>query len=243
MNDPVPVNKNAALSVSMLFSRLLLFAFFQAGIALVLHSWAKSQKYWLLTATLTNVVSIVLLVALLKREGVKYLSLFRFNKNLFKKDLAIFSGLVLLSVPLIMAPPYLLSLWLWGDGVYYSKILFQPIPISLIVFLLIAFPVSISLAELVTYFGYIMPRLQSNIGIKWLAVLLPVVFLSIQHCTLPLVFDYKFIFLRGFMYLPFALMLGIALHKRPSLLPYLAILHGLFDAGTVVMLLYYTGKI
>ena len=88
MNDPVPVNKNAALPVSMLFSRLLLFVFFQAGIALVLHSWAQSQKYWLLTATLTNVVSIVLLVALLKREGVKYLSLFRFNKNLFKKDLA-----------------------------------------------------------------------------------------------------------------------------------------------------------
>ncbi len=60
--------------------------------------------------------------------------------------------------------------------------------------LLIAFPLSIGLAELPTYFGYVMPQLKAGVKHKWLALLLPTLFLSVQHCTLPLVFDIKFIF-------------------------------------------------
>lgn len=120
---------------------------------------------------------------------------------------------------------------------YYTQILFQPIPTYLICFLLLAFPITITISELATYFGYIMPRLKSKLKLKFFALLLPISFLSIQHCTSPLVFVTKFILFRGLMYFPFAVMLGIALNNRPSLLPYLSILHGLFDTTTVIMLL------
>lgn len=227
-NNSIEINRKSL--IAMLCSRLFLFAFFQSLIALLFNSWMESEKYWLLTATLTNIVSIALLTKLFKREGIRYFSIFRFSKNQWKKDLMLFIGLALISIPLVLVPSLILSKWFWGNTIYYQQVLFQPIPLYMIYFLLVAFPVTIGFAELATYFGYIMPRLKKNLQSKWLALSLPVFFLSIQHCTLPLVFEAKFILFRGVTFLPLALTLGIALYKRPSLLPYLAVLHGLLDA-------------
>jgi hypothetical protein len=120
---------------------------------------------------------------------------------------------------------------------YYAEVMFQPISKPLIYFLLIAFPVSIAFAELATYFGYIMSRLKTNLKSPLLIVLIPAFFLSIQHGTLPLVFELNFIVFRGLVYLPFAIIIGVSIYKRPSLLIYFAIFHGLLDAMTVLMLL------
>jgi len=221
----------------MLFSRLFLFVFFQVLIALLLFSWIESEKYWLLTATLTNIVSIVLLIILLKKEKTKYFALFCFSKKQWGKDFIISFCIALISMPVILIPSLSLSQLFWGNTSYYHQVLFQPIPVYIIYFLLIAFPVTICFAELTTYFGYVMPRLESNFKLKWIAFLLPVVFLSIQNCAIPLVFEAKFIAFRGLMYLPYSLLLGIALYKRPTLLPYLAILYGLIYALPVITLL------
>lgn len=228
--------------IALLFSRMLLFAVFQAAIAVICNSWLESEKYWMLVATLGNLVSIYLLAILFKSEGKNYLTIFRIDKLTWKKDLTLFIVLFLLLIPLALAPNYFLSSWFWGDPIIPFKLLFQPIPDFVTYFLLAAFPLSIALAELATYFGYIMPRLEKEVKRKWLAILLPVIFLSVQHCCLPLVFDYKFILYRGLMYFPFALLIGISLWKRPRLLPYFAILHGLMDMQAVVMLIIETNK-
>jgi len=69
------------------------------------------------------------------------------------------------------------------------------------------------------------------------AWLLASFFLSVQHATLPLIFDWPFILWRAFMFLPFALILGAVLAWRPRLLPYLMVGHFLIDAGTVAVYL------
>ncbi len=221
---------------ALLFSRIILFAVFQTIISLFLNSWHESEKYWMLTATLGNIVSICLLAVLFKREGKNYLHIFRFDKQNWKKDATLFFLLFLLLIPLALAPNYFLSLWFWGDPSIPYRILFQPISNYWAYFLIIAFPVTIAFAELATYFGYIMPKLENVLRKKWLAVLLPVLFLSLQHCCLPLIFDTKFIIYRGLMYLPFAFFIGIALRRRPRLLSHFVILHGLMDMQAVVML-------
>ena len=93
----------------VLFSRLLLFAFFQALIAIILQSWSGSEKYWLLTATLTNLVSIFILKYLFQMEGIKYLSIFRVYAETWKKDLLLFLGLAIISIPIVLLPNYLKS--------------------------------------------------------------------------------------------------------------------------------------
>lgn len=223
--------------IALLYSRTLLFALFQAFIALIIGSWLGSEKYWILSATLTNIVSIVLLKILLNKEGINFLTLFKFDRHQWKKDLLIFLGLAVIIVPLVLLPNFYLNKWIYGSSNHYAEIMFQPLPEFLIFILLIAFPVTIAFAELATYFAYIMPRLKMKLNVQVLTVLIPAFFLSIQHCTLPLVFELDFILFRGLVFLPFAIFIGISLYKRPSLLPYFAIFHGLLDAMTVVMLL------
>jgi hypothetical protein len=221
----------------VLSSRLLLFLLFQMIIAFFLGSLENSVKYWPITATMTNIVSITILNALLKEEKISFLSLFRFHREKIRTDLIWFILLILVSVPLAIVPSLALSNLLWGNTEYYHQVLFQPINKTLIYFLLIAYPLSTGLAELTTYFGYVMPRLKNQLKSPWIIITIPVLAFSIQHCTLPFVPEAKFIFFRGLMYLLFSLVYGFSVFKRPSLLPWLAILQALIYILPMTMLL------
>lgn len=222
---------------AVLVSRLLFFLLFQVVAAFFLKSWEASEKYWLLTATLTNIVSITLLYFLFEREGESYLSIFRINKSGLKKDILVFTCIALISGPIVFAPGYFLSQFIWNDPNIPAEMMFGPIESWLVYVLLIAFPLTIAFAELATYFAFIMPRLKRQVKSKWLAVLLPVLFLSIQHCTLPFIPNINFIVYRMLVFLPFALLIGISIHFRPSLFPYFAVLHGIMDFGAALMFL------
>lgn len=223
--------------VSLLGSRMVLFLFFQVLIAVLLGSWSRSEGYWLLTATLTNIVSITLLMVLFRREKESYMGLFRFRGETVRKDILIFLGLTLLCGPVVFGPNYLLSGWLWNDPEIPFEMMFRPVERWLAIILAVTFPVTIAFAELATYFGYIMPRLRSRLRPGLPALLLPVLFLSLQHITLPFIPDLTFMLYRAVVFLPFALLIGIAIYRRPTLFPYFAILHGIMDLGTAVMFL------
>lgn len=158
------------------------------------------------------------------------------------KDLWLFIAIFVISGPVVFGPNYLLSVLLWKDPAVPAAMMFQPVEKWLSVLLVAAFPVTITFAELATYFGYIMPRLEKQIKRKWVAVALPVAFLSLQHITMPFIPDLRFILYRSIVFLPFALMLGIAIHKRPTLFPYFAVMHGVMDLGTAVMLIMGPGR-
>lgn len=232
-----PESSSTKFVFALLGSRLVLFFIFQVLIALLTSSWHTSEQYWLLTATLTNLVSILLLFQLFKREGRNYFNLFKINRSDFKKDIIIFLGITIITIPIVFAPGYFLSLLLWNDINVPTKMMFGAIENWLVYVLLIAFPLTITFAELATYFAYIMPKLKEHLKAKWLAVLLPIIFLSIQHCTLPFIPDFKFIVYRALVFLPFAILIGISIYKRPSLFIYFAILHGIMDFGTAMMFL------
>ncbi|MEX1187681.1 MAG: hypothetical protein WED33_00375 [Bacteroidia bacterium] len=222
----------------LLVSRLILFLAFQAIVALLANSWEISEKYWLLSATLTNLVSIALLVILFKLQGENYFSIFTFSRANLKNDLLVFSGLAILTVPVVFLPGYFLSSILWENPNIPTQIMFAPIEKWLVYILLIIFPITISMAEIATYFVYIMPNLKEQFKLKWLAILFPVLFLSVQHCTLPFIPDIDFILYRALVFLPFASLIGISIYYRPSLFIYFAILHGILDFGTALMFLF-----
>lgn len=221
----------------MLVSRLTLFLVFQAIVALLANSWEVSEKYWLLSATLTNLVSIALLFILFKLDGENYFGIFSFSRANMKNDLLVFLGLAIVTVPLVFLPGYFLSVMLWDDPNIPTQMMFAPIEKWLVYILLITFPITVSMAELATYFVYIMPKLKEQFNMKWLAILIPVLFLSIQHCTLPFIPDIDFIIYRALVFLPFASLIGISIYYRPSLFIYFAILHGILDFGTALMFL------
>lgn len=221
----------------LLPGRMILFLAFQLSFALFSDSFEQSAGYWILAATATNILNIVVLIRIFKSEGRRYHELFGFDKTSLKKDIMLFSGVILVCLPVVFLPNYVLGIWLWGDPSVPFKMLFKPVPLPLAYILLVLFPVTIALAELATYFRYIMPALMKHLRKKWLAVFLPVLFLAIQHCTLPFIADFRFIVYRLLMYFPFACLIGIMLYKRPRLFPYFAVMHGLLDFGAVILLL------
>ncbi|TFH39783.1 MAG: hypothetical protein E4G95_00135 [Bacteroidia bacterium] len=229
------IKSSITITFLMLVSRLALFMGFQALIALLANSWETSEKYWMLTATLTNIISITLLFILFNRDVYKYFNIFSFNRTSIKKDIIIFLGLVLVSGPVVFVPGYFLSIMIWGDPNVPADMMFAPIEKWLVYILLIAFPVTIAFAELATYFAYIMSKLKAQLKVKWLAVFLPVVFLSVQHCTLPFIPDLNFILYRALVFFPFAILIGVSIYYRPSLFIYFVILHGIMDFGTAFM--------
>ncbi|NTW12779.1 MAG: hypothetical protein HGA30_05660 [Anaerolineales bacterium] len=225
----------------MLISRSVLFILFQALIALILFAtgtksaWDESARYWTLMVSLANFVSIYLLIRLYNAEGKRFFDLFKFSRAEWKKDLLWFIGFSIIALPVVGAPREPLAKAIFGDAMIATNMLFRPIPTWAFV-LSFLFPLTIAFAELPTYFAYAMPRLSQQIN-AWLAWLLASFFLAAQHMFLPTLLDGGYLLWRFGMFLPFALLTGLVLKLRPTLLPYLVIVHALLDVTTVLVYL------
>jgi len=227
----------------MLVSRFLLFAGFQALIALIfmlagsLAPWLASVAWWPFAAVLTNLVVLFLLSRLFGAEGGKLTALYKFQRGEVWKDLLIIFGLLIVAGPVGFLPNILVARWLYGGSEEVGAIFFQRLPLWAALSSLVLFPVTNALAELPTYMAYSMPRLAVLSHRGWLAVLLAGFFLGFQHVALPLFFDWRFMTWRLLMFLPFALLVAGLLYWRPRLLPYTLIIHFLIDLQLVITLL------
>ncbi|NTW44150.1 MAG: hypothetical protein HGB14_06885 [Anaerolineaceae bacterium] len=225
-----------------LFLRLVLFAFFQIFIGVILGIFKQGDfrdaaGYWLISATLTNLVTIYWIIVQLKKEGLRYFDVFRFYPGQVKKDLLILLGVLLISGPVAFLPNTEGAKLIFGNAQVATELLITPIPLWAAWIGLILFPITIAFAEVPLYFGYIKPRIEVLTKKTWLAIALPVFFLALQHCTLPLILDGRFILWRLIMFLPFALLLGLVLHWRPRLMPYIMVIHAIMDFATAYMVL------
>jgi hypothetical protein len=231
----------------MLMSRIVFFAVFQTLIAEIFalrgaaQPWQASIAWWPMTALLTNLICLALLDWFMRLEGLRLHNLYTFDRRYIKQDTLIALGLALLSSFLVLLPSYWLTTILFGDASATYELMFKPLPLWAAWTILILFPLSIALAELPTYFAYVMPRIKALSGRAWLAVLLPVVLLSAQHIALPLIFNWHFIIWRLLMFLGLALLMGIGLYWRPRLLPYLMVLHLLGDLQAAWMVFSLSG--
>lgn len=224
----------------MLLSRSLLFLFFQALMALVIaaagnqSAWGESVRWWTLWFSFANIASLYLLVRLYKAEGKKFWEILRFSSKTWKTDLPWLLGFTIIGLPIAAAPREPLATLIFGDPLVATKMLFQPLPAWAFV-LSFAFPLTIWFSELPTYFSFCMPRLEGQLKNGWLAWFLASLALAAQHIFLPFIPNGGYLLWRFGMFLPFALVSGLALKFRPSLLPYLLIGHGLLDVSTVMV--------
>lgn len=227
----------------MLISRIGLFIGIQAIFALgfflagSVSAWENSASWWPFVVTITNFICVVLMVQLFNQDGKSFWNIFRLDKEHIKSDLLVFVGLLILVGPVSYLPNVLLGGYLFGDPLRALDLLLRPLPLWAAYASIFMFPVTQGLAELSTYFGYVMPKLESQGLHRWLAITIPSFMLGIQHIGVPFLFHPSYLVWRGLMFIPFAFLLGIVLHWRPRLLPYLATVHVLMDMSFAVMLL------
>jgi hypothetical protein len=227
----------------MLLARTALFAFYQALIAAVFliggspDPWTRSVAWWPLAAILANADTLGLLWLAARRERRRVWDLYGFDRTSVKRDLLWLLGAVLVSAPLAYFPNVWLAEALFETATRAFSTMFQPLPLWMVWTALALFPLTIALAELPAYYGYAMPRIRRQVGGVWWVPLLVGVAHALQHIALPLVFDVPFMLWRLGMFLPFAVFLGYVIDRRPSLLPYLMVVHGLLDLQLPLMLL------
>ncbi len=231
-----------AVPFLMLFSRLLLFAAFQGLIALIFlfsgndSPWNKSEGFWIISGLLTNILVFFILQKLYKAESSSYFDNLKFIRKKWWKDLLIAVGFLLLAIPITTFPNIFLARALFGSEEATLQLFIRPLPLWVVIIGFI-WAVTQGLVELPTYFSYIMPRIEKQLKNGWIALLIVSLFLSLQHITIPLIFNQDFILWRLGMFIPFALFIGICIKIRPRLFPYLLVIHTLMDIMVVVMLL------
>jgi hypothetical protein len=227
----------------MLVSRLGLFTIIQSltylGFMLssTQQAWVESARWWPLNVALTNILCMILLEGLLRKEGKRFTDFFEFRKGEIKKNFLIMSGLMLLAMPIAMIPNIAIAQVLFGNYQTAIDMFYVALPSWAAWLSLFIFPLTMPLGELTVYFGYVMPRLEILSGKKSLSFWLPVLMLSLQHIAVPLLFDVRFIVWRALMFLPFAFFIGILVQRKPKLLPYLLVGHFFIDLMTAVSLL------
>jgi len=228
---------------TMLFARIGLAIAFQAVATLVALALGSADPlraaadWWLGWFALANVATLALLRLSLHREGARLRDLYRTSLGEVKRDAGWLVAALLVSGPLGYLPNVLLGQALWGSAQVGADLSFRPLPLAGAVAILAVFPLVQGAAELPTYFGYVMPRLERLYGWRLRALLVAAVVLSLQHVFLPFLLDARFIVWRALMFLPFACWIGFILFKRPRLLPIMAVMHGLIDASLPVVVL------
>lgn len=248
------INKNATAAyaskkysmgtlVWMLLSRVLLFLVFQMLFFICFsltgssNAWNQSADWWPFSVILTNLLSMFLLNRLLKRENRRFLDFFIFNRETVLKDFLLMSTVLITANIVAYAFNYYLGSLLFGDYIAGVNLFYRPLPVWAAWVALFLFPLTMPLGELPIYFGYVMPRLEVISGKKWIAVLLPSLFLSFQHVTMPLLFNVPFILWRMFMFLPLAFFIALTIRWKPGLMPYILIGHVFIDIMNSVMIL------
>lgn len=195
----------------------------------------EAEKWWPFQAILANIASFLVLKSLLKKEGKSYNSILHFKKGKTGKDVGKGLLYLLISFPFAALGLYGLSYLILGD-VQPPTNMMQAIPTGAAIIALIVFPISNALVELPTYFGYVFPRIEKKWGITAIAIILPAIFLSIQHGPLPIVLDGSYIIWRLFAFLPLALVVGLIFHKTRNITP-LIFAHFVMDLQMVVYVL------
>lgn len=234
---PRASTSDAVLAVA---SRPALFAAFQglAAVALAVQGhaapWSGSIAWWPVTIVGANVAGLFLLRTMLHRDGRRYRDLLRVNRADAAGDLVRVAGLLPLAAAFAAVPNLVLATWLWGDPATPMAVFVQPLPLWAASVAAVAFPVTIALVEMPTYYGYVRPVLERIGCAPWRAVAVAGAGHGLQHAVLPLVLDPRFLIWRAAMFLPFAWFVAAALRRRPRLLPYLVAAHGLLDASVAL---------
>ena len=145
----------------MLVLRPVLAIAFQAILASLFlatgspDAWRGAADWWLATFALVSVVNLVVLRWLLHREGGRLRDLYRPSADRLA-DLKWAGLALLLAGPIAFVPNLALAALLWSTPQAGSDLIFRSLPVVAAVMLVAAFPLVHALAELPTYFGYVM---------------------------------------------------------------------------------------
>lgn len=189
----------------------------------------SAAAVWPVTATLVDIGCLVAIAALVRREGIRVSDLVNFGGL---RDLR-WVPLVALVIGLGVAASSLLTS-LSYPAASPPEITVVDLPPWGAVYAVLIWPAVWAFTEELTYLGYVLPRLEELHG-RWPAVLVVVLFWTLQHLALPFLPDAKYLVHRAVTPLPVVGMTTLAYFLVGRRLLPLIVVHWLGDALTAYL--------
>lgn len=187
------------------------------------------SNIWSIVASAVNVITILLLVLLTRKNG-GYAKLINYEKGKTKpKQIVVMIFIVLL---VGMGGMYLAGFICYGVIPYAAPMMIAPIPLWLAIINVPLLPVTTALAEDGLYLGCGVNQIKN----KYAAVLVPAFFFALQHSFIPTLFDLRYIIYRFLSFLPLTIILCKNYYKKRNPLP-IMVGHAVIDVATVAQIL------
>lgn len=215
--------------------RLTLFVLFSYVMKTALSTtFHEIIKWWTIILILVNIFTIFILNLTLKKQCSSYIELLKkfTSKENFKKI-----GFTVIVMSLVGTIGMFISAYVFLGQM--PDFLVPDLPVVLAIFNIILFPLSIVLAELPLYFGYIMVELEKATMNKKFAISFTIITYALQHAFMPFILEIDYMFFRFFSFVPLLIIITIMFEKRRSLYA-LMIGHFVLDFSLALQVLIYS---
>jgi len=205
----IPINdKNAVASIRTLYSSSglswwpvilflparLVFAFIAQGVTAGLfafqgssNAWQDAAAWWPVYSTITDILCLLSLVWLTRREGLTLIDLVGVRGKAVLRQLAWTPAYLLAIAPAAVLASIVTQLF-YGPALP-PMIAIVDLPLAGALYSLVIWPVIWVVAEELGYLGYLLPRVEALSGRTWLAVLVVTFFWGLQHVAIPFIAD------------------------------------------------------
>ncbi len=200
--------------------------------------WMASVPYWNVFGTFADIGCILLLVYLLRKEGLQILDLLRVQNIPIWRDILIGVGLFLLMFPtVIVGATILANIFIYGTlqpDLGTGLLIDRQLPAWALFHSLFIWWVIWSPTESTFYNGYLFPRFEALTGKTWMAVVIVGFFWALQHIFFPFIPDGKYLIWRFLQFLGIGLLMPLLFAHLRRLRP-LIITHWLMDIAGVIL--------
>ncbi len=220
---------NKKLPFLLPFRCIIFLLIFMIGSLVTGKEFDEISNIWSIVASAVNIVTILLLTLLTKKNG-GYAKLINYEKGKTKPKQIV--GMIFLVVLVGMGGMYLSGFICYGVIPYAAPMMIAPIPLWLAIINVFLLPVSTAIAEDGLYLGCGVNQIKN----KYAAILVPAFFFALQHSFIPVLFDFRYIIYRFLSFLPLTIILCHNYYKKRNPLP-IMVGHAVIDVATVAQIL------
>jgi len=157
-------------------------------------AWRDAAAWWPVYSTITDLLCLLSLIWLTRREGITVLSLFGVSGKPALREL-IWTPAYLLAVAPAVVVGNVITQAFYGSGLP-PMITIVDLPPVWALYSLIVWPLIWVVAEELVYLGYLLPRVEALSSKTWVAVLVVTFFWGLQHLGIPFIADETYLISR-----------------------------------------------
>lgn len=210
--------------------RCLLFIIIFLFCSIITHkNLTEIMHWWTTLACVINIITIIVLWMICKRNNKTYLEMIRYRK----KSNNFWNGFLFIIIMLVigMGGMYLGGWLCYSEFPYFAPMMIAPVPLFLAILNVFLLPLTTTIAEDGIYLGYGVNSFTS----KWLAIFIPAFFYALQHSFIPMNIDMRFMTYRFLSFFPLTIWICYQYYKGGSI-TYIMAGHWILNIATTIQI-------